>query len=252
MNLNYVDLKAGSESGNGASVADALARKLREAIVQGEISLGGSLPSERELMTKFKVSRTSVREALRVLGAQGLIQVRRGRHGGSFISSPPSHLVVQSLDLYIKGQDIRYIDLVNVREAIEPAAAAQAAIVQDEAKLKKLRQLCFDCEENLHDVPRFVQVNLDWHMAVAEASNNPLFVTFLLSISNAMHKATDLEEFDLKIRKAVVGVHWQIFEAIRKGDADAARRRMLRHLTAYGERLSSIGLLDDGSPAEAT
>jgi GntR family transcriptional repressor for pyruvate dehydrogenase complex len=175
---------------------------------------------------------------LRSLGALGLVKVKRGRKGGSYISNPPTELVVQSLNLFIKGQDIRFVDLVFVREAIEPAAAAQAALCRSDPQLESLRQHCVDCETTFLNAPAFVEANLKWHLAVTEASNNPLFMTFLSSISNAMHTATDREEFDLTTRKAVVGVHWQIYNAIRERDAEAARRRMLRHLTAYRERLA--------------
>ncbi len=224
------------------SVSVALARKLLDAIVQGGIAVGSSLPSERELMTKYQVSRGTVREALSVLSAQNLIQVKRGRGGGSFISSPTSHSVVQSLNLFIKGQDIRFLDLAFAREAIEPAAAAQAAVSRSREKLEELWQLCTECERKVDDAQRFVETNLRWHLVVAEASNNPLFVAFLTSISTALHTATNFEEFDIKIRKEVVGVHWQIFEAIRVGDPDAARRRMTRHVSAYSQQLSSINL----------
>lgn len=224
------------------SVADKVANKLQSAIESGKFVIGTSLPSERELMTKYQVSRTTVREALRVLGAQGLIEVKRGRSGGSFISSPTAHSVVKSLDLFIKGQNIRFIDLICARQAIEPAAAAQAATSRSPEKLERLRLQCVACEESVQDVHRFVDANLKWHLDVAEASENPLFVTFLTSISAALHTATDLEVFDEKTRKIVVGVHWGIYEAIKDRDPDAARRRMTRHLTAYGDKLSSSDL----------
>jgi len=224
------------------SVANTLASKLQQAIARGQFKIGNSLPSERELMIQFQVSRTTVREALRMLSAKGMIEVKRGRKGGSFITKPSHGSVVQSLDLFIRGQNIRYIDLLFVREAIEPAAAAQAAMCRTEEKLEQLRLLCLECESNFGDVQQFVDTNVKWHLAVAEASNNPLFVAFLSAISNTLHASTNLAEFDIKTRKTVVGVHWQIFEAIRVGDPEAARRRMMRHLTAYGERLTTINL----------
>jgi len=224
------------------SVADKLARKLQDAIDRGKFVVGSALPTERELMTKYGVSRATVREALRVLSAQGLITVKRGRSGGSFISNPPAHSVVRSLNLFIKGQDVRFIDLVLARQAIEPAAAAQAAISRTEDALEKLRLKCVECERSVRDYDRFVRANLEWHFLVAEASGNSLFVAFLTSISSALHTATSLKEFDEKTRKTVAAVHWEIFEAIKAIDPDAARRRMDRHLSAYSERLSSINL----------
>jgi GntR family transcriptional regulator, transcriptional repressor for pyruvate dehydrogenase complex len=242
MNLGKSEAIAEGVEFSSGSVAQTLATHLQSAIVRGDVAVGSSLPSERELMAQYRVSRTTVREALRVLGARGLIEVRRGRKGGSFISSGMSKSFVQSLDLFIQGHGIRFIDLVCAREAIEPAAAAQAALSRTEGQLEALGLRCADCERTFDDIEQFVEANLQWHLAVATASNNPLFLAFLTSLWTALHVATDRTEFDVKTRKAVVGVHWQIFDAIRAGDPDAARRRMARHLSAYGERLSAIDL----------
>jgi GntR family transcriptional repressor for pyruvate dehydrogenase complex len=224
------------------SASSILARKLQDAILNGKFAVGASLPSERALMEKYNVSRATVREALRVLGAYDLIQVKRGRGGGSFISSATSRSVVRSLNEFILGENIRYIDLVFARFAIEPAAAAQAAISRTDEKLANLRQMSIDCERKFDDIDKFAEANLNWHCAVAEASGNPLFVAFLMSILTALRTATAKEEFDAHIRESVVDVHWRIFEAIRLRDPDAAHRRMNRHISAYSEKLASIDL----------
>lgn len=222
------------------SVANLLARKLREAIARGDFAVGSSLPTERDLMDDYQVSRATVREALRILSAQDMIVVRRGRSGGSFVSNPTSNSLVRSLNHFIGGQDFRFIDLVAAREAIEPAAAAQAALLRTEEKLEALRLASEECERALGDAERFIEANLKWHLALAEASENPLFVAFLTSLSTAMHTATSFEEFDIRIRKAVIGVHWQIYDAIRQRDPEAARRRTMRHLSAYSDELAAI------------
>jgi GntR family transcriptional regulator, transcriptional repressor for pyruvate dehydrogenase complex len=232
------------------TVSNILARRLRDAISRKEFAVGSSLPSERELMAKYQVSRATVREALRVLGAQDLIQVKRGRGGGSFISSPSSDSVVRSLNQFIGGQDFRFIDLVSARHAIEPAAASQAALCRTEKQLEALKRECQECERSLEDIDRFVAANLKWHLVLAEASNNPLFVAFLTSISTAMHEATAFEEFDIRTRMAVIGVHWQIYNAIRLRDPDAAYRRTVRHLTAYSDKLATIITKDRLAPVE--
>jgi GntR family transcriptional regulator, transcriptional repressor for pyruvate dehydrogenase complex len=222
------------------TVSNILARRLHDAISRKEFVVGSSLLSERDLMAKYQVSRATVREALRVLCAQDLIHVKRGRSGGYFISSPTSDSVVRSLNQFIRGQDFRFIDLVSARHAIEPAAASQAALSRTERQLEALKRECQECERSLEDMDRFVAANLKWHLVLAEASNNPLFVAFLTSISTAMHEATAFEEFDIRARMATIGVHWQIYKAIQDRDPDAAHRRTVRHLTAYRDKLATI------------
>lgn len=217
-----------------------LADSLRQRILSGEFSVNEALPSERELMEQFGAARATVREALRVLGAEGLTDVRRGRNGGSYVKVPGTDAVKRSIELFISGNDIKISDLVTVRETIEPVAASMAALHRTEENLAVLLDLCVKGEKTFEDLDAFSQVNVDWHLAVVRASGNLLFDAFMASITPALHTATNMEEFHLEIRKIVVKTHWQIFWAIRDGDADAAQRRMGRHVGAYANRLAEI------------
>lgn len=214
-----------------------LAEVLEALIVGGGIVIGESLPAERDLMVQHQVSRTTVREALRILGAKGLIEVRRGRRGGSYVQAPSSASVSRSLDLFIQGHEIRFSDLLAVREAIEPVAAAQAALRRSAEDMAALYDILDQADEALDDVRLFSQLNIDWHIAVVRASHNPLFLSFMTSIGPALYVATDGEEFDKDTWRTVAHAHRRITEAIDSGDAESASRRMTRHVTSYSELL---------------
>jgi len=173
------------------------------------------------LMVQFGVSRQTVREALRTLQARGLLEVRKGRSGGSYVRSLNTESIARSLDLLIKGQTIRYRDLVAFREAIEPVAAAQAALYRTEADLQEIHRLGVACETSRRNIKKFVEYNFEWHLAIVKASKNPLFEMFMASISTAIRTATDLSGFDLETRGIVVKTHAGIFDAITKQDAAA-------------------------------
>jgi len=215
----------------------ALAEVLQAKIVSGDLAVGDSLPAERDLMALYSISRATVREALRILGARGLIEVKRGRKGGSYISAPTGAAISQSLDLFIQGHDIRFVDLLAVREAIEPVAAGQAARARLPEDIANIDRLLTLQEELVEDIQAFSKLNVEWHLAIVRASHNPLFLTFMTSISSALYSATNREEFDLETRKIVVKAHRKISEAIMTGDPDAAIRRMKRHVTSYAEEL---------------
>ncbi|MFV0493284.1 MAG: FadR/GntR family transcriptional regulator [Pseudorhodobacter sp.] len=227
---NTIELESGVRS-------SALTQVLKGMIVKGELEVGSSLPSERDLMVQYSVSRATIREALRALGAQGLIEVRRGRRGGSFVCAPSHAQLSDSIDLFIAGHDIRFIDLLAVREAIEPVAAAQAALCRSEEQVAELDRLHEEFEKNIDDLALFSSLNVDWHLAVVEASGNPLFLTMMRSISSALYSATTREEFDRPVREIVVKSHRRITDAIKEKDAESAQRRMLRHVTSYKEKL---------------
>lgn len=221
----------------GDVISSSLARTLKQKIVSGEFEVGSSLPAERDLMVQYEVSRATVREALRSLGAQGLLEVRRGRRGGSYVCAPSSDRLSDSINLFIAGHSIKFIDLLAVREAIEPVAAAQAARFRTEEDIAAMRRILDASEEALEDLERFSALNIDWHTAVVVASKNPLFLSIMTSISPALYSATTREEFDLSIRQTVLKTHSRISDAITAGDTDAARRRMSRHVSSYGEQL---------------
>lgn len=215
-----------------------LADMLQAAILSGEFRLGDALPTERELMARHGISRATVREALRSLQAQGLIEARRGRNGGSYVCGPTSRTLRASIDLFITGHTIKYSDLIAAREAIEPIAAAQAALNRSEKDLDLLLDLTRAGEQHVGDLKRFSEINIEWHLAIVNASHNPLFIGFMSSISAALFSATNRQEFDLATRKVVVPVHWKIFHAIRDQDPIAARRRMGGHVEGYSQHLA--------------
>src|SRR3954469_21217021 len=97
--------------------SDVLANKLRERILSGEYPEGTPLPPERELVVQTRMSRTTVREALRILEVQGLIRIKAGRAGGAFVQHPGEESVADSLDLLIRGRRIRLASVHETREA---------------------------------------------------------------------------------------------------------------------------------------
>src|SRR5271166_2410301 len=107
--------------------SDVLAGQLRERTLNGELVEGTPLPAERELVRQTQMSRATVREALRILEVQNLVRVRTGRAGGAYIQRPTTKSMASSVTLMIRGQQIKLVDLMETREALEPFCAELAA-----------------------------------------------------------------------------------------------------------------------------
>ncbi|MGW3565738.1 FadR/GntR family transcriptional regulator [Streptomyces sp. NPDC000941] len=225
--------------------SDVLAAEVRERILSGEFSEGTALPPERQLVEQTGLSRATVREALRILEVERLVRIRPGRGGGAFVHRPGRESLASTVQLVIRGQQIRLEALHETREAIEPACAALAARRRGEQDLADLDAAHTELVEAGDDVQRFLRANIRWHHAVAKAGDNELLIGFLSALSESIHAATNLEQFmDARIRELTARAHTRITEAIRAGDEAAARRRMSRHVCGFARAAAEVDRRD--------
>jgi len=220
--------------------SEVLANELRESILSGKFPEGTPLPTERDMVTQTQMSRTTVREALRILEVQGLVRIRTGRSGGAFVQRPDGDSVANSVSLLIRGRQIRMAALLEAREGIEPVCARLAAKYRTDKDLARLEaaNVAIAADGPLED---FLQANVDWHVAVATASHNELLTGFMAALSRAIYASTDNRTFiDAEVRRTTVQAHTRITDAIRSGDMDAALRRMTRHVHSYAEAIAEV------------
>jgi DNA-binding FadR family transcriptional regulator len=145
------------------------------------------------------------------------------------------------VQLVIRGQQIRLEALHETREAIEPACAALAARRRTEQDLADLDAAHADLVGAGDDVPRFLRATIQWHNTVARAGGNELLIGFLSALSASIHASTDLAQFmDVRIRRLTARAHARITEAIRSGDAEAAHRRMSRHVCGFARAAAEV------------
>lgn len=185
------------------------------------------------------LSRSSVREALRILQAQGLIRTRAGRHGGSVVSRPSDALLASHINLFAKGYSVSLQALVEARQALGPMVAYLAARNRTDADLAMLNGIAARLDAAaLADVQRFLEENVLWHTALAAASHNDLLRAFTGSISELMFEVSRIENFaSPEVRKVVTRAHRRVLQAIKAQDAEAARRRAERDIEAYAKHL---------------
>ncbi len=220
---------------------NVLADMLREKILSNKLREGDQLPSERELVERSGISRASVREALSLLEAEKLISTRQGRNGGATVRRPVPAIMTRPIQMLIRGRQLPFSAVVEIREALEPSAARLAALHRTEEQLRAIETACDELEANLSDVDAYLKANMRWHMSVVEASQNDLLIGFMTALVDVIHEATKIDELAKpENRTAVARAHRRVTDAIRSGDGDAARRRMERHVIAYSEKVTPL------------
>lgn len=230
-----------------------LAKDLRERILSGDIPEGHSLPSERELVEQTGISRGAVRQALRTLSAEGLVQTTHGRSGGSTVTLPNQNSVALAISRLVQTRRISLSNLQETRELVEPFLARLAAARRTDehlAELKKLQQQLVDNTDNFH---AFALTNVAWHQTVARASGNEWLATLLSSISYGLEITIAVEEYNtVETRSQVVRIHGRINAAIEAGDPERAERSMRQHMVATGLQSSALTQAEMPSTGGAT
>jgi GntR family transcriptional regulator, transcriptional repressor for pyruvate dehydrogenase complex len=224
---------------------EVLARELRERILSGELPEGAALPAERELVKQTQMSRATVREALRILEVQNLIRVKAGRAGGAFVQRPSTASMANTVSMLIRGRQIKLADLMETREALEPYCAELAAAKRSDSDLETLDRANEAIADPKSDLNRFLQANVDWHIGVAIASHNELLIGFMTALSQAIYAGTENASFiDDTVRDVTARAHKSITRAIRERDAEAAGRRMRRHVHTYASAALKVDQRD--------
>ena len=217
---------------------EQIVQQIEDSILKGTLKAGDQLPSERDLALNFGVSRTAVREAVKALHEKGLVEAYSGR--GTFITNGTSQAVTQSINLMMKFDQAEGSEnLAQVRQILEPEIAALAATRIQEPQLALMREAFSTMNSALKDPDAYIEADLDFHLALAEAAENPLILSLLDSIVGL------LREQRLKIFFHESGPergqyhHARILEAIEKRDPDASRAAMRDHLRQVREDSSS-------------
>lgn len=212
-----------------APLYEQIVEQIKLQIVNGTLKVGDQLPTERELAEQFQVSRTSVREAIKILQQVGLLEVSPGR--GTFIVDSVSQSFQHSLDLIISLERAKGLsNLVEVRELLEPEIAALAAIRATQNDIGAMREAIETMDEMLRDADAFIAADQDFHRALAEATQNSLIPMLLDPIVDRLQdqrKAIFLVE-----EGAARGQyhHKQILESVIRREPENARKAMRAHL----------------------
>lgn len=214
-----------------------LADELRADITSGRLQPGERLPPEPELCVRTGVSRSTVREALRLLSSQHLIVTTRGVTGGSFVAHPDAEQLSDALStgftLLTNSAEVGLADLIELRRALEVPAAGLAALRRTDEHLDEIRTALFDPELDGFDV--MLQAHSVFHSTVAKATGNPLFELVTRPLYHVTYGEEVVENLPAGYWPRIDADHRELLACITRGDPEAAVTVARRHLDYIAE-----------------
>ena len=209
---------------------------LSDSILAGEMRPGDKLPSDRNLSAMFGVGRTSVREALKVLSVLGLIDILPGQ--GTFIAADSTNFFITPLSwtFFMGERNVNHI--IDIRNVLEIESAKLATQYADKKDLKEL-SLIFERSTKAYldgDLQDFLDLDLDFHLAIAQCSQNPIIHSLLLTARKLIRYISKSGMVNLVQLKDIFEEHNLIYNAVISRDPIEASQKMTLHLERSRER----------------
>jgi GntR family transcriptional regulator, transcriptional repressor for pyruvate dehydrogenase complex len=219
-------------------ISEIIVEQIRLLMRQGQLKPGDRLPPERDLCERFGVSRVTVREALRMLESSGLVEIRVGARGGAFVTAPSSDRVGEGLADLLTLSVISAPDVTEVRMILEAGIVPLVCERATEEDLADLEAICRRSEAALEAGDYSMDMSLEFHIRVAQATHNPAIVMLiesfrgpiLMSLQQAHEAAPEMGGLGTR-------EHEQFVEAVRRRDPDTASKIMSEHLERTAHRL---------------
>ena len=229
-----------------------IANSLRTQIITGELKPDSRLPSESELIEVYKVSRPTLREAMRILEAEGLLVVGRGTRSGAIVRAPGFERAAQYAAMVLSVSGTTMGEIYETRLMVEPSLVRSLTVEKNKTALRQLRDAveeemaalaCHDIELALRAINRF-------HATLAGRSDNPV-MNLVIRMLNALSRTAaaflvdgsgaDRAELTRNVELTVAG-HKKLVSLIESGNGDAAQAFWLRYMQRASSYLSATGL----------
>jgi GntR family transcriptional repressor for pyruvate dehydrogenase complex len=211
---------------------------IRREIYSGALVPGQKLPNEFELARQFNVGRSAVREALKVLELSGLLVVRRGYNGGTFVAPPDFEEASEALTLTFQPGNMTLEELLEACQTIEARAAELAASSASELEVSDLEELVRRIEQCVHLPARYLTAIVDFHLAITEMAHNSVFTLALQAMRNTLIQELNRHISDQQLRTTIILELKDIWKAISDHDSLRAGQLMRSHMRHLDQQLS--------------
>ncbi len=210
-------------------VSDSVLKQIKQSIINGTYRPGDKLPSEKELMEAFNVSRGSLREALRTLDEFGFIVVKPGASGGAYVRSEGMKSLANRLYDIMLMEQISFDEILQVRLLVEPGMARLAAENRTQEDIRELEELNHTREKSIKAGKIPIIVNIDFHQTIAKASKNKLVSLLIDAIAVLLNNEFKKMSLSLEDHQSILKYHKIITEHVRNRDGESASKAMQKH-----------------------
>jgi DNA-binding FadR family transcriptional regulator len=243
---NSLSLLPTKRSNTKASIA--LADDLKAAIVRGALKAGARLPSEEELIQQSGYSRATVRESLRVLEREGLVDIRRGANGGLFVRHPDHASIARSLHLLLQFNHDDPRMILEARRELESLCTRLAATRISLGEITRLRE-SVERLKGMSDSRAAARENLVFHLNVVEATRNTVLQALVGAVRSLLYDSTIRIYYSQEKVRDAAEAHDKIVDALEDRNPPLSAHRMSKHLAAFEDYLVETGqvnrLLDE-------
>lgn len=216
--------------GTKGRLVDRVVNEIERLIIDGQLEPGMRLPPERDLADEIGVSRTVIREAVRILAARGLLETKQGV--GTTVQQITRDQIVEPLNRLVQIRDggVSFEELHQVRSILEVEIAELAASKSTEADIANLRQIMTDMEANQDNPDAFASKDANFHQALARMTHNPLLDLLSGVIRDLLEDYIALVTRRIDVRQQVLPYHYRILDRVAARDPEGARQAMREHL----------------------
>ncbi|QZY54364.1 FadR/GntR family transcriptional regulator [Crassaminicella profunda] len=208
-------------------LSEKVANNVKNLIIDNELQPGDKLPNEIQLSKILNVSRSTVREAIKILVSRNILEIKRGK--GTFVCEKPG-IATDPLGVTFMNKKDLLLYLFETRLIIEPEIAALAAKRATEKNVKALEEAFVKMKKDILEGKDHTETDMDFHNIIAKSSQNPI-IKRIVPIINDSIKEGYLETKDIpESGEKVISYHEKVLEAIKNKDEKAARQHMKEHV----------------------
>jgi GntR family transcriptional repressor for pyruvate dehydrogenase complex len=221
--------------GRAASLSSQIVAQVRDDLYEKRLGPGDFVGTEKDLAARYGVSRIVARDALRTLNALGIVEIRMGKGGGARIAPGNPRLFAEALAVQLDLAGVTAAEVMDAQRAIETLAAELAAENATLADIARLKRILSEHEATIDDNEAYTRSTHEFHLAVAEASQNRVLVVQFLSLHHVSWPSRN-KTLTPKVARHVLDIHRQLATLIEARDAAGARRLMDDHVKMIRSR----------------